>query len=98
MVRIMMTEKPDYGNWVPIKYIYIPGVMGLLFVVLSYFYFPIFILAVLGLIITIYMSYARAEFSPEGEDIQSKIRELVLKELKWNGQGKIIDIGAEMPL
>ena len=88
-----MDEKPDYGNWVPLKFVYIPGILGMLMVVASYFYFPIIVLAVIFLIIICYTSYARAEFSTEGGDIQSKIRAVILDVLKWDGKGKIIDIG-----
>jgi ubiquinone/menaquinone biosynthesis C-methylase UbiE len=88
-----MKEKPDYGNWVPLKFIYIPGVLGLLSVVISHFYFPVIILAIIFLIILCYTTYARAEFSIEGGDLQSKIRELILDDLHWNGSGRAIDIG-----
>lgn len=89
----MDKTKTDYGNWVPVKYVYIPGLFGMLFVVVSYFYYPVIILAIIFLMITMYTSYARAEFAPEGGNLQSKIQKLVLDELKWDGNGKIIDIG-----
>jgi SAM-dependent methyltransferase len=88
-----MVDKPDYGNWVPLKFIYIPGVLGLLFVVISHFYFPVIILALIFLIILCYTTYARAEFSSEGGDLQFKIRELILDDLNWDGSGRAIDIG-----
>lgn len=83
----------DYGNWVPNKYVYIPGVLGMLFVVVSYFYYPVIILAIIFLMITMYTSYARAQFAPEGGDIQAKLQQLVLDELNWDGNGKLLDIG-----
>ena len=43
---LAMDEKPDYGNWVPLKFVYIPGILGMLMVVASYFYFPLIILAI----------------------------------------------------
>ena len=83
----------DYGNWVPSKYVYIPGLLGMMFVVVSYFYYPVIILALIFLMITMYFSYARAQFAPEGGNIQAKIQKLVLDELNWDGEGKLLDIG-----
>lgn len=83
----------DYGNWVPSKYVYIPGLLGMLFVVVSYFYYPVIVLAFIFLMVTMYTSYARAQFAPEGGDLQVKIQSLVLDELKWDGNGKLLDIG-----
>ncbi len=89
----MDETKTEYGNWVPNKFVYIPGLMGMLFVVVSYFYYPLIILAIIFLMITMYTSYARAQFAPEGGDLQSKIQNLVIEELKWDGNGKLLDIG-----
>ncbi len=86
-------KEADYGNWVPNKYVYIPGLLGMLFVVVSYFYYPVIVLAIIFLMITMYTSYARAQFAPEGGDLQAKIQNLVLDELKWHGNGKLLDIG-----
>jgi ubiquinone/menaquinone biosynthesis C-methylase UbiE len=88
-----MSDEPDYGNWVPLKYVYLPGILGMLMAVVAYFYFPVIILAVIFLIIISYATYARAEFSTEGGDLQTKIREMVMDELKWDGSGRAIDIG-----
>ncbi|MTK63951.1 MAG: class I SAM-dependent methyltransferase [Methanobacterium sp.] len=89
----MNKKDTNYGNWVPNKYVYIPGLIGMLFVVVSYFYYPVIILAIIFLMITMYTSYARAQFAPEGGDLQVKIQNLVLDELKWDGDGKLLDIG-----
>jgi len=40
-----------------------------------------------------YFAYAYHEFSPEGKDIQSKIRRFVLDRLEWDGNGTALDIG-----
>jgi len=44
-------------------------------------------LAIIFLIIICYTSYARAEFSTEGGDIQSKIRAIIFEVLEWDGKG-----------
>jgi SAM-dependent methyltransferase len=86
-------DKPDYGNWVPIKYIYITGLLGFLFLILTVFYNPVIIIAILLFVASAYFIYARNSFSPDGGDIQSQIRELVLNNLNWVGKGELIDIG-----
>lgn len=89
----MNEKETNYGNWVPSKYVYIPGLLGMLFVVVSYFYYPVIVLAIIFLMVTMYTSYARAQFAPEGGDLQVKIQNLVLDELKWDGNGNLLDIG-----
>lgn len=86
-------EKPDYGNWVPKKYVYIAGILAVLFFLTTYIYSPIIVLFLIFFIITAYFAYARNRFSPEGGDLQSKILELVLNNLNWHGNGRMIDIG-----
>ncbi|MFH1091271.1 MAG: methyltransferase domain-containing protein [Pseudomonadota bacterium] len=40
-----------------------------------------------------YLAYARYRFSPQGGDIQSRIRDLLLARLDWDGEGRALDIG-----
>jgi ubiquinone/menaquinone biosynthesis C-methylase UbiE len=88
-----VTEKPDYGNWVSTRFIYIPGAISLLFAGLSVV-FPVLIVGAIFFFLTsIYFAYARYRFSPAGGNIQAQIQELVLAHLDWNGQGKALDIG-----
>jgi ubiquinone/menaquinone biosynthesis C-methylase UbiE len=86
-------EKPDYGNWVSKKYLYIPGVLGVFLLAISFLIPLVAILAFLFFIAFIYFAYARYRFSPAGGNLQSQIQDLVLNRLKWDGNGKIIDIG-----
>ncbi len=86
-------EKPDYGNWVSKRLIYIPGLMALVFLGLSIISYLFIIIAMLFLIIFSYFSYAYYKFSPRGGDIQAKIREFVLNQLTWDGEGRALDIG-----
>jgi SAM-dependent methyltransferase len=86
-------EKPEYGNWVPPRFVYIPGLTGLLFLGLSYAYLPLIGVAVFCLLISGYLAYARYRFSPAGGDLQAKIREGVLSHLDWDGKGKALDVG-----
>jgi ubiquinone/menaquinone biosynthesis C-methylase UbiE len=86
-------SQPDYGNWVPKKIIYVLGIFGLIMLGLSWFVFFFLAGAALFLVVFGYFVYARYKFSPRGGNIQAKIRELVLDNLDWDGDGQAIDIG-----
>lgn len=86
-------EKPNYGNWVSTLLIYSPGVAGLIFMGLAILFPWLGIVSALFLLIALYFAYARTLFSPRGGNVQEQVRDLVLSNLDWNGQGKIIDIG-----
>jgi SAM-dependent methyltransferase len=83
----------DYGNWVSTRLIYGSAVMGALFLGLSFLYPAFAIGAVPFLIAFVYFVYSRRAFSPRGGNIQTKLWELVLDRLDWNGEGKALDIG-----
>jgi SAM-dependent methyltransferase len=89
----LATAKPDYGNWVSAKLVYIPGVLCLLFIALSFLLPFLIIVALLFLLGFAYFAYARARFSRKGGDIQARIQALVLDHLEWDGNGKLLDIG-----
>lgn len=86
-------EKPDYGNWVSRRLIYIPGTLALIFFALSIISYLFIVIAIAFLIIFVYFSYAYYKFSPAGGDIQTRIREFLLDQLVWDGEGKALDIG-----
>ena len=86
-------RRPNYGNWVSTKLIYIPGVASFLTFGLSVVLPALIVLAVVFFLIAVYFAYARYLFSSTGGDIQAKLQELVLAHLDWNGQGMALDIG-----
>ena len=86
-------KKPDYGNWVSQKLIYTPAAVGFVFLGLTFLFPVLIIIAILFLLIAAYFAFARYLFSPRGGNIQFRIRELLLKNLDWDGQGQVIDIG-----
>ena len=86
-------EKPDYGNWVSRKIIFTPIALSLVSCGLIFINLYFSILTVILIIITLYFAYSRYLFSPNGKDIQSQIRDLVIKNLDWNGEGCVLDIG-----
>jgi SAM-dependent methyltransferase len=88
-----MEGKPDYGNWVSKRLIYIPGVTGLVFLGLAFFFPILLVLALPFLFISAYFAYARYLFSPRGGNVLDKVYGLVLAHLDWNGEGQLLDIG-----
>jgi len=87
------TEKPNYGNWVSTRLIYIPGVVCLIFSGLALILPFLIVVAALFLFVSLYFAYARYLFSPQGGNIQDRVRGLVISNLDWNGAGQILDIG-----
>lgn len=85
--------KPDYGNWVSTKFIYVPGIIGIVFLGLTFLFPVLIILAVLFLLMSLYFAYARYLFAPRGGNVQEQVRDLVLARLDWNGEGRALDIG-----
>ena len=87
------THKPDYGNWVSTKLVYVPGLIAAFLAALS-FMIPLLLgLALLSFLCFGYFAYARYRFSPKGGNIQARIIDLALSHVRWNGKGKAIDIG-----
>ncbi len=87
------TAKPDYGNWVSKRLIFVPGMISLVFVVLAVLIPWLLIPGIIFITITGYFLYARYQFSSHGGNVQTQIRELVLNCLDWNGEGQLLDIG-----
>jgi len=88
-----MRRLPDYGNWVPLKLVWGPGILALIFLALAFVYPPMIAVFVVVLAIFLYFSYSRREFSHTGGGVQDKILGLLLSHLEWNGEGCALDIG-----
>ncbi len=87
-------EKAEYGNWVSTKLVVVPGVIGLFFVALAFLLPGLILVALVFFLCALYFAYARYQFSPQGRDIQTRIRNLVIDHTKgWDGTGRILDIG-----
>jgi SAM-dependent methyltransferase len=85
---------PDYGNWVSKNNIYVPLAAALFFLAIAFFLNPFFLIAFgFFLLPVFYFTYSHYKFSTGGGDIQNRLRSLVPDYLKWDGKGKIIDIG-----
>ncbi|MDR0381775.1 MAG: class I SAM-dependent methyltransferase [Oscillospiraceae bacterium] len=101
-----MKEKPDYSNWIPVKFVALLGSAGVIF---AASFFASFLLsggaavlpvravlaaaAVLCLAFCFYMAHARTLLSYDGGGVQGKVLDNVLAHLGWNGVGTLIDIG-----
>jgi SAM-dependent methyltransferase len=85
--------RPRYGNWVSARLLFVFGIPMLLLVALSFFSVLLIVPAVILAACFVYFAYARYEFWSKGADIQSKVQELVLKNLQWDGTGRVLDIG-----
>lgn len=67
-------DRPDYGNWVSKKFIYIPGAIGFLFFGISFVFPALIVVAVIFLLVALYFAYARYRFSPAGEMCKRKFK------------------------
>jgi SAM-dependent methyltransferase len=88
-----MTAKPDYGNWVSKRIIYLSGFVGLVLLGLGLMFWILVVPAVLFFLVSAYFLYVRYQFSPQGGNMQKRVWTLVLENLDWNGEGKALDIG-----
>jgi ubiquinone/menaquinone biosynthesis C-methylase UbiE len=86
-------KKPNYGNWVSMQLIYVPSLVGLVFLGLAIILPFLIVVAALFLFVSLYFAYARYLFSLHGGNIQDQVRGLVPSNLDWNGAGQILDIG-----
>jgi ubiquinone/menaquinone biosynthesis C-methylase UbiE len=86
-------EESHYGNWVSLRLIYVPGILGFLFVGLAILVPLLLVPAALCLSVSAYFAYARYLFSPQSRNVQAQVRDLVVSNLDWNGEGHVLDIG-----
>jgi SAM-dependent methyltransferase len=92
MVRLN-GKTPEYGNWVPLRLIYIFVGLAVLSLAVSFVFTLSLVGVIIFLIVVGYFVYARFRLSPSGGNVQGRIRELVLDHLQWHGEGRAIDIG-----
>ena len=85
--------KPEYGNWVSKRMVYVPLVIGMALVLLMLWSLLFAIPAAALLLVAVYFAYARYLFGPRGGDVQGAIWAFLLDHVNWEGQGKALDIG-----
>jgi len=86
-------DGPSYGNWVSTRLIWVPGVLGLLCLVLAWWFPWVAVLALLLLGCAAYFWRARQAFSPQGGNVQAKIQALLLDRFVCDDGAHVIDIG-----
>lgn len=86
-------SKIDYGNWVPRRLIYGSVTLGILFLVAAIWFHYLLIIALLLFFVTTFFVYTRYKFSASGGNVQQSVWKLVLTNLNWDGNGKVLDIG-----
>lgn len=95
-----MEEKAKYNTWIRfyklLLFCFISVLLVVIGIVVQNIYITIlFVLVALPFIyITLILSYSYFQFSSRGGNFQSKIHDLIVKELSIQGSGKILDIGA----
>jgi len=58
-----LVERPDYGNWVSKKFIYIPVAISFSFWVTSFAFTALVLVAVFFFVVALYFAYARYRLS-----------------------------------
>ena len=103
----MKNGKPKYGNWVSDKRIIQTGIafgafslaalalflfvpQGTLAIVLEV---VLILLAAFLMVADIYFLRAKQLFSYDGGNVQGKILDLLIEHIRWEGNGKALDIG-----
>jgi SAM-dependent methyltransferase len=86
-------ERPNYGNWVSRKLILIPFVLFIIFCGLIWIQIYFLVPAIILFVISIYFGFSRYLFSSKGKDVQTKVHDLIIGNLEWNGEGRVLDIG-----
>jgi ubiquinone/menaquinone biosynthesis C-methylase UbiE len=93
----MMTDghnnKPDYGNWVATKSIYIPLIAGFVFTGAATVFWPVMFVTVLCFLAAGYFAMARYLLGADDGALQDRVWGLVVDHLRWDGKGKALDIG-----
>lgn len=93
MANDSLEAKPDYGNWVSWKLLFVLGGAAVALFVLSILLTYLLIGAVILLVVFALFAYERYLFSPRGGYAQGKLWNLLVERLDWDGNGRAIDIG-----
>ena len=85
--------RPDYGNWVSWKLLFVLGIVAAVLLALSILFIYLLIGAIVALAAFALFAYQRYLFSPRGGNAQVKLWDLLVEHLDWDGRGRVIDIG-----
>ncbi len=93
---------PEYGNWVSTRIVVAPAIVaavlfvvaaGLYVFVLSWLAYVVVAAGVVAALVATYFGFARALLAAGDGAVQARIQELVLERLRWDGDGRALDIG-----
>lgn len=101
-----MKEKTNYGNWVPEKMLYLMFGLAAVFLVITVaakavLHKPVIAivlgaLCILSLLYAVYMLICHEIFAFGKGNMMAGVHEHLVDYLKWNGEGKLLDIGWEL--
>jgi len=93
-------EKPDYGNWVPLKMLYLIAAcvaVSVAVLILSLVFHWHWIFIVVGVLATVgflcFFCYMYAFHRSFSKGMMAKVHEFVKSCLPWDGKGKLLDVG-----
>ncbi len=99
MEKPAVSNKADYGSWMPwsiplllLCLSILPVVVTLIFDqnLLKWVLYPV---SALAFLLFLYMSYVRYMFNRNDGGFQRQFYDLVIDKLSWPGEGKVLDIG-----
>ncbi|WNF32035.1 class I SAM-dependent methyltransferase [Aeribacillus composti] len=88
-----------YQTWIRMNKLLIFLLFSLLFILLTFLPINLYLRVLSGIIalpliyITFILSYSYYQFAAFGGNYQSKIHDLIVAKVNWDGQGKMLDIG-----
>ncbi|KAB2446304.1 class I SAM-dependent methyltransferase [Bacillus thuringiensis] len=94
-----MRKKANYQTWIRMKKLMMFLISSIVLLLITLLPITLYLRVLSGLIavpfiyITFILSYSTYQFAAFGGDYQSRIHDLMVKKVNWNGQGKILDIG-----
>ena len=90
-MTIKEKDQINFGNWIPVKMIAVPGVLALLCLawVSPWFYIP----AAVFLAIALYFAAAWWLFAPQGGNVQERVQRLLIEHIPQPGPTNVLDIG-----
>ncbi|MBF7156051.1 class I SAM-dependent methyltransferase [Bacillus albus] len=95
-----MRKNANYQTWIRMKKLIMFLISSIVLLFITLLPITLYLRVLSGLIalpfiyITFILSYSTYQFAAFGGDYQSRIHDLMVKKVNWNGQGKILDIGA----
>jgi hypothetical protein len=90
-----------YQTWIRMNKLLIFLLFSLLFILLTFLPINLYLRVLSGIIalpliyITFILSYSYYQFAAFGGNYQSKIHDLIVAKVNWDGRGKILDIGRQ---